>query len=87
MTLTATAIAAPVAPRPLAYQHRARLLCALCFNGLDMRPRPYGGAVIPIPIPATGRPAVARRLWRGAARTGPVRARRSHRHRWRARCL
>jgi len=60
-TMTLTAIAAPVAPRPLAYQHRARLLCALCFNGLDIRPRPYGGAVIPIPAPAPGRPAVARR--------------------------
>jgi len=60
MTMTITASAAPSAPRPLAYQHRARLLCALCFNALDMRPRPYGGAVIP--IPATGRPPVARRL-------------------------
>jgi len=59
-TMTITAIAAPAAPRPLAYQHRARLLCAICFSGLDIHPRPYGGAVIP--IPATGRPAVARRL-------------------------
>jgi len=59
-TMTLTAIAAPVAPRPLAYQHRARLLCAICFAGLDIRPRPYGGTVIP--IPASGRQAVARRL-------------------------
>jgi len=57
-TMTITAIAAPSAPQPLAYQHRARLLCASCFNGLDMRPRPYGGTVIPV----TGRPHVARRL-------------------------
>ena len=65
--MTLTAIAAPVAPQsqPLAYQHRARLLCARCFNGADMRPRPYGGAVIP--IPATGRLAVARRLCAGCA--------------------
>jgi len=65
MTIVAlTAIAAP-APQPLAYQHRARLLCATCFDGADMRPRPYGGAVIPIPSPALGRPAVARRMCAG----------------------
>ena len=58
--MNSTTIAAPIAPQPLAYQHRARLLCAICFNALDMRPRPYGGTVIP--IPATGRPPVARRL-------------------------
>ena len=38
--MTITAIAAPSAPQPLAYQHRARLLCARCFNGADLRPRP-----------------------------------------------
>jgi len=43
-----TAIAAPLAPQPLAYQHRARLLCAACFAGADIQPRPYGGTVIPI---------------------------------------
>jgi len=48
-TMTMTAIAAPAAPQPLAYQHRARLLCASCFNSLDMRPRPYRGTVLPIP--------------------------------------
>jgi len=71
-TMTLTAIAAPVAPRPLAYQHRARLLCALCFNGLDIRPRPYGGAVIPIPVPAPGRPAGARRQCAGCGVELPV---------------
>ena len=55
--MTITAIAAPLAPQPLGYQHRARLLCAACFNGLDIRPRPYGGAVIPI----VAKLAVARR--------------------------
>jgi len=63
MTMTASATpSAPQQPQPLAYQHRARLLCARCFSGLDLHPRPYGGAVIPIPTPATGRPSVARRL-------------------------
>jgi len=67
-----TAIAAPIAPRPLADQPRARLLCALCFGGLDMRPRPYGGAVIPILAPAPGRLAVARRLCVGCGIELPV---------------
>jgi len=70
--MTITAIAAPIAPRPLAYQHRARLLCALCFGGLDMRPHPYGGAVIPILAPAPGRLAVARRLCVGCGIELPV---------------
>ncbi len=69
MTIFAlTAIAAP-APRPRAYQHRARLRCAACFDGLDIRPRSDGGAVIPIPAPAPGRPAVARRLCAGCGVT------------------
>jgi len=70
--MTITAIAAPVAPQPLAYQHRARLLCARCFNALDIRPRPYGGAVIPIPALATGRPPVARRLCAGCGVELPI---------------
>ncbi len=49
--MTITAIAAPTTLRPLAYQHRARLLCTTCFGCLDIRPRPYGGAAIPIPAP------------------------------------
>jgi len=61
-TMTITAIAAPTTLRPLAYQHRARLLCTTCFGCLDIRPRPYGGAVIPAPTPTPGRLAVARRL-------------------------
>ncbi len=65
-----TAIAAPAAPRPLAYQHRARLLCAVCFGGLDLHPRPYGGAVIS--IPATGRATVARRLCAGCGVELPI---------------
>jgi len=69
-TMTLTAIAAPADPQPLAYQHRARLLCALCFNALDIRPRPYGGTVLP--IPATGRPPVARRLCVGCGVELPV---------------
>ena len=68
--MTLTTIAAPVAPQPLAYQHRARLLCARCFNALDMRPRSYGGAVIP--IPATGRATVTRRLCAGCGVELPV---------------
>jgi len=64
MIMTASiASAAPVVPQPLAYQHRARLWCARCFSGLDLRPQPYGGTVIP--ILATNRPAVARRLCAG----------------------
>jgi len=68
--MTITAIAAPLTPPPLAYQHRARLRCARCFNGLDIHPRPYGGAVIP--IPATGRPPVARRLCAGCGVELPI---------------
>jgi len=56
-TMTITAIAAPLAPQPLAYQHRARLLCAACFARMDIRLRPYGGAVIPI----VAKPPVTRR--------------------------
>jgi len=59
-----TAIAAP-APQPLACQRRARLLCAACFDGVDSRSQPYGDAVITIPSPAPGRPAVARRVCAG----------------------
>jgi len=69
-TMTITAIAAPAAPQPLAYQHRARLLCAACFARLDIRPRPYGGTVLP--IPATGRPPVTRRLCAGCGVELPV---------------
>jgi len=61
MTTTRTAIAAPFASQPLAYQHRARLRCAACFTGPARPPQPCGDAVIPIPAPATGRPTVARR--------------------------
>ena len=61
MTMTYTAVAAPVAPQPLAYPHRAPLRCAACFTGPARPPQPYGDAVIPIPAPATGRPTVARR--------------------------
>ncbi len=70
--MTMTAIAAPIAPQPLAYQHRARLLCAICFGRLDIHPRPYGGAVIPIPAPAPGRPPVARRLCAGCGVELPI---------------
>ncbi len=59
--MTITAIAAPVAPQPFAYQHRARLLCVACFARADIRPRPYGGTVIPI----VAKPAAARRLCAG----------------------
>jgi len=59
--MTSTALAAPVAPQPLAYQHRARLRCAACFHRLALHPHPYGDAVIPVPSPAPGRPTVARR--------------------------
>jgi len=65
-TMTITAMAVPSAPndaQPLAYQHRARLLCPPCFTHERPRPRPYGGAIIP--IPAAGRLAVARRLCAG----------------------
>ena len=65
MTIIALTASAAPAPQPLAYQHRARLLCAPCFDGADVRPRPDGGAVIPIPSPAPGRPAVARRRCAG----------------------
>ena len=72
MTIIAlTTIAAP-APQPLAYQHRACLRCAACFDGLTIHPRPYGGAVIPIPAPAPSRPAVARRLCAGCGVEVPV---------------
>jgi len=64
-TMTITAIAAPLAPQPLAYQHRARLLCPTCFSGTAIHPRPYGGAVIPIPSPAPRRAAVVLRLCAG----------------------
>jgi len=70
MTASITSSAAPLAPQPLAYQHRARLWCAPCFSGLNVRPRPYGGTVIP--IPATSRPAVARRLCAGCGVELPI---------------
>jgi len=72
MTVTITAVTAPVVPQPLAYQHRARLRCAACFARLDLRPQPYGDAVIPIPAPATGRPTVARRACAACRRALPV---------------
>ncbi len=72
MTTTRTAVAAPAAPQPLAYQHRARLHCAACFAGPARPPQPYGDAVIPIPAPATGRPTVARRACAACRRALPV---------------
>ncbi len=72
MTVTITAVTAPVVPQPLAYQHRARLRCAACFARLDLRPQPYGDAVIPIPAPATGRPTVARRPCAACRVTLPI---------------
>ena len=62
MTIIALTASAAPAPQLLAYQHRARLLCAACFDGLDICPRPGGGAVVPIPVPSPGRPAVACRV-------------------------
>ncbi len=70
--MTSTALAAPVAPLPLAYQHRARLRCAACFHRLALPPRPYGDAVIPVPSPATGRPTIARRACAGCRVLLPV---------------
>jgi len=72
MAVTHTAVAAPVVPQPLAYQHRARLRCAACFARLDLRPQPYGDAVIPIPGPVPGRPTVARRACAACRRALPV---------------
>lgn len=66
--MTNTASAAPIVPRPVAYQQRARLWCAACIGGLDRHPRPYGGAVIPIPASPPSRPAVARRRCNGCGR-------------------
>ncbi len=66
--MTITAIAAPLAPQPLAYQHRARLLCPACFAHADIQPRPYGGAVIPI----VAKPPVTRRLCTGCGVELPV---------------
>lgn len=71
--MTITAIAAPSAPndaQPRAYQHRARLLCPPCFTRARLRPRPDGGAIIP--IPAAGRLAVARRLCAGCGVEVPI---------------
>jgi len=68
--MTITAIAAPSTPQPFAYQHRARLLCPPCFTSERPRPRPYGGAIIP--IPAAGRLAVARRLCAGCGVELPI---------------
>ncbi len=66
MTMTITASAAPEAEaRPLAYQHRARLLCVACFDAAPPRRYRYGGAVIPIPAPAPSRLSVARRACAG----------------------
>jgi len=72
MTTTRTAVAAPAAPPPLAYQHRARLHCAACFAGPARPPPPSGDAVILIPAPATGRPTVARRACAACRRALPV---------------
>lgn len=58
--MSLTAIAAP-APQPIAYQHRARLLCAACFARTRRGPRRYGNAVIPVPALALGRLPIARR--------------------------
>ena len=38
MTIIALTAIAALAPQPLAYQHRARLLCAACFDGLTIHP-------------------------------------------------
>ncbi len=62
--MTITAIAAPVAPQPLAYQHRAHLLCPSCFARLRRSPQLYGGAVIPVPA-ARAAVIVARRQCAG----------------------
>jgi len=73
-TMTLTASAAPTAPQPqpIAYQHRACLRCAACFARTRRGPRRYGAAVIPVPAPAPGRPAVARRLCAGCGVEVPV---------------
>jgi len=71
MTMTRPTRTVPAA-RPLAYQHRARLLCAACFDAALPRRYRYGGAIIPIPAPAIGRLTVARRACAGCGATLPM---------------
>ncbi len=72
MTLTASAAPGAPRPQPIAHQQRHRLLCAACFARARRGPRRYSNAVIPVPAPVPGRPAVARRACAGCGVEVPV---------------
>ncbi len=68
MTMTRPTHTVPTAAaRPLAYQHRARLLCAACVDAAPPRRYRDSGAVLSIPAPS--RLIVARRACAGCGAT------------------